>query len=234
MAKKELKPKSKIGQMFEKLSRTRHMWQAWNDVISLIAIMISNTVDKGKVKDEREEEYLTIIKGYTDDEIKIITDVFSEIVLAFESNSEQDLLGDLYMELNLGSNNLGQFFTPYHLCELMSKISFKKELVEKEIEDTGYVSLNEPTCGAGANVIAYVNECKKHDVNYQKYVRIVAQDISRLTALMCYIQLSLLGCDAIIVVGDTLRNPATEETINIGDRNVWYTPIHQLHCYGGV
>ena len=35
----------------------------------------------------------------------------------------------------------------------------------------------------------------------------VAQDIDRTAALMCYIQLSLLGCAGYVVIGDSLLHP---------------------------
>lgn len=35
----------------------------------------------------------------------------------------------------------------------------------------------------------------------------VAQDIDRTAALMCYLQLSLLGCAGYVVVGDSLLHP---------------------------
>ena len=223
------KDKSIIAKLFMSLSRGRHLWQVWNDVITISAISISNAMDFTKVKDERSEEHETIIKGYKKEEIGTITKIFANIVESLEQNPNQDLLGDLYMELELGSDSLGQFFTPYHLCELMSKMSFNKELAEKEIAENGYITLNEPTCGAGANIIAFANECRNNGINYQEHLKVIAQDISRTTALMCYVQLSLLGCDAVIIVGDTLRSPATDVTIQKSDRNIWRTPIHQLH-----
>ena len=40
----------------------------------------------------------------------------------------------------------------------------------------------------------------------------VAQDIDRTAALMCYLQLSLLGCAGYVVVGDTLMQPCVGPT----------------------
>ena len=50
-----------------------------------------------------------------------------------------------------------------------------------------------------------------------------AQDIDRIAALMCYIQLSLLGCKALIKIGNSLTDPLTEnEPLN---ENIWLTPM---------
>ena len=75
---------------------------------------------------------------------------------------------------------------------------------------------------------------KKQEINYQNCAFIVAQDLSQLTALMCYIQLSLLGCAGIIVVGDTLRNPGakTQTEIELAD-NIWLTPMYCCHLWQG-
>jgi len=45
------------------------------------------------------------------------------------------------------------------------------------------------------------------------------QDIDRLAALMCFIQLALWNIPAVVIVGDTLANE---------EREVFYTPAHYL------
>lgn len=49
------------------------------------------------------------------------------------------------------------------------------------------------------------------------------QDIDRIAALMCYIQLSLLGCKAFIKIGNSLTDPLTENESR--DENIWLTPM---------
>lgn len=45
------------------------------------------------------------------------------VVMALEDNPEQDFLGSVFMELNFGNKSTSQFFTPYHICELMAKVT---------------------------------------------------------------------------------------------------------------
>ena len=52
----------------------------------------------------------------------------------------------------------------------------------------------------------------------------MAQDIDHAAAMMCYIQLSLLGCPAVVIVGDTLAKPMLHT-----DNDVWYTPFYHLN-----
>lgn len=44
------------------------------------------------------------------------------------------------------------------------------------IEKQGWVSVNDPSCGAGALLLAFANECRRQHINYQTSVLFVAQD----------------------------------------------------------
>lgn len=219
---------TEIVKMFDTLSGSKGVWEVWNDVITMMAVTISNSCDSNlKRKEKREKQYLDILNKYTTNEIQTIVKITAAITNALEENPNQDILGDLYMSLDFGSHAHGQFFTPYPVCQAMAQLSVKKALIESEINEKGYIRVNEPACGAGANIIALVNEMKKQGINYQNSAFIVAQDLSQLTALMCYIQLSLLGCSGIVVVGNTLQSPEAKTQIEIElDNNIWLMPIY--------
>ena len=57
-----------------------------------------------------------------------------------------------------------------------------------------------------------------------------AQDIDYIVGLMCYLQLSLMGCAGYVVIGDTLLHPSTaldrRGLIPRPDQNIWYTPFY--------
>ncbi len=146
------------------------------------------------------------------------------VVLALSDNPEQDFLGSLYHYLNLHQEQKGQFFTPYHICEFMSEIQFTDMGADEMLKERRYISVNDPACGAGAMLIAFANVAKKHGINYQKHVLFVAQDIDRTAAMMCYIQMSLLGCPAVAVIGDSLAKPFPHP-----DNEVWCTLFYYLN-----
>lgn len=173
-------------------SKGRSRWQVWSDWITISAIAVSNATDKSHF-DEREQQYMTIVKKYTKQEVDTFADMFSILVMALEDNSEQDFLGELYMCLGLGSDHAGQFFTPYHLCEFMSAVTTPAEEFQQKIGDRGWAAVCDPTCGAGALLVAFANECRKKGINYQTDVLFVAQDIDYIVGMMCYLQMSLLG-----------------------------------------
>lgn len=185
---------------------------------------ISNAVDKSHYEG-REKCYLSIIKKYNKNEQEIFPELLADTVMALEANPEQDFLGHIFMSLNLGNECNGQFFTPYHVCELMAKIT--TDNVVREIHDKGFITVNDPCCGAGATLIAGIHEIRKklekEHLNFQNHVLVSGQDIEEVVALMCYIQLSLLGVAAYIKVGNSLTEPMVE---NDSTENYWFTPIY--------
>ena len=66
-------------------------------------------------------------------------------------------------------------------------------------------------------------------MNYQQSVLFVAQDIDRTAALMCFVQLSLLGCAGYVVVGDSILSPTVGPSVLLpvkqDGQEIWYTPM---------
>lgn len=230
MAKINVKLEYKeIVKMFNSLTGTKSLWGVFNDCIECYAISIQNTFNMTNYE-ELEQRYKDIMKQYTTDERQIIIKIFAKIVDMLEENPYRDLLGDLYMQLNMGSDTLGQFFTPYNVALAMAEMAFNKEVFQKIINEKGYITVNEPTVGGGANIIALCEVMKKNGINYQKQCVIQCQELSRITALMCYVVLSLLGCSAVIKVGDTLVDPFTnykEERAKKAE--LWTTPFFHIN-----
>ncbi len=216
-----------ILRLFDEACYGQSRWQTWADFVMMSAISISNTVDKSNAE-EREKMYLNIMSKYKPQALDNFTKMLAAIVESMDANPDQDCLGELYMGLDLGNQNTGQFFTPYHVCTLMARIS--NDDIKGKIEQQGWVSVNDCACGAGALLIAFANECRRIDVNYQTSALFVAQDIDLVTGCMCYIQLSLLGCPGYVVIGNTLTNPALSRDsrglIPVHSENVWYTPFY--------
>lgn len=159
--------------------------------------------------------------------------MMSIVTLAMEDNPEQDFLGSFYHYLELHQEQKGQFFTPYNISRFMAEVLFEKNDARRKLEQNNYISVSDPACGAGAMLIAFANAAKRSGINYQKQVLFVAQDIDHTAAIMCYIQLSLLGCPAVVIIGDTLTKPMFHP-----DNDVWYTLFYHLNrwkfskCFG--
>lgn len=193
--------------IFKTLCYSRSAWEVWADVMSVIACSISNAIDKTPERfEEREKEYEQCMHRIGS--VETAAQLLNCIVLALENNPNQDFLGKMYMQLDLGNHWKGQFFTPYHISELMAKITIGNEC-KREIDEKGYVSVCDPCVGAGAMLIGAAAAFREYKINYQTSVVFVGQDIDPMVAKMAYIQLSLLGCPGYITVGNSLTNPQT-------------------------
>lgn len=210
--------------LFNRLVGKRSNWEVWNDFLTMAAIAFANVMPTPE-RTEREDRYLSMIHSYEKEEQEIFPQLLSVVTMAFEDNPKQDFLGNLYTTLNLNQHQKGQFFTPYHICEFMAEIQNGGDLKE-EVEQKGFMSVSDPACGAGALLIAFANSAKAHGVNYQEKVLFVAQDIDATAAKMCYIQLTLLGCSACIIIGDSLAKPGFHP-----DNEVYYTPMYFLNSW---
>ena len=209
-------------QTFQKLCSHTSAWQAWSDFIQLAAISLSNCCD---MQAKREKQHNEIMQQYDRAERSIFAELFEQTVMALEEQSEQDFLGDMFMQLNLGSHWHGQFFTPYSVCRLMSSITIQSAV--EQVSEHGYCKVNDSACGAGATLIAARNSLQSAGIGTDQAL-FVGQDIDRTAALMCYIQLSLLGCAGYVVIADTLSNPAVGGGGIIPRRkegqDIWFMP----------
>lgn len=218
-----------ILRLFDEACYGQSRWQTWADFVMMAAISISNAVDKSNAE-AREKTYMSIASKYKPRALDNFAKMFAAIVETMDANPDQDCLGELYMGLELGNQKSGQFFTPYHVCQMMARMS--NDDVKAKIEAQGWVSVNDCACGAGATLIAFANECRRPgvDINYQTSVLFIAQDIDLVTGCMCYIQLSLLGCPGYVVIGNTLTDPGLSldgrGLIPVHGENIWYTPFY--------
>ena len=211
-AKSKKKPitdyRKEVLRKFRSLTYSRGPFDVWSDFVTVSACAISNVFDKGNFA-ERERLYLSTISKYKQSDQLVFSDLLALTTLALEDNPKQDFLGSMIMNLNLSNEHNGQFFTPYHISQLMADVTIGD--VASEIKSKGYISIHDPCCGAGAMLIASANIAKerleKEGLNFQNHVFIVAQDIDQIVAKMCYIQLSLLGIAGFVKVGNSLTDP---------------------------
>lgn len=212
--------------VFKELCYSRSAWEVWADVITVMACSIANAVDKSKERHEsREKEFERCIKRLGG--VEKPGQLFAILVEAMERNPDQDFLGALYMNLELGNHWKGQFFTPYNICRLMAEMTMGDCWAKNDKE--GWISVCDPCIGGGAMMIAAANVVRRQNVNYQNHVLFVGQDIDRVVAMMAYIQISLLGCPGYIVVGNSLTNPIAGTPLEPTERReqeFWYTPFY--------
>ena len=110
MPDRKLYNKQHFIRVFNDIARHRHRYDVFRDFVTLSSISIHNAVSKDEAL---EEEYLQIIKQYKKEEQSAFCELLAVLVELLEPEP-LDILGPLYMELELGNNNNGQFSDILH------------------------------------------------------------------------------------------------------------------------
>lgn len=178
----------------QRMSGKYSVYEIFADWVKIMALSFANQVQYSQ---SREDDYVETVKKYSQEEMTKLIELMAWLV---EWADEQycDMLGYIYMHLELGSKSAGQFFTPYNICRLMAELEDISEEVTK---------VNEPTCGAGGNIIALADVMKSKGINYQHSLLAICQDIDIKAVYMTYVQLSLYGIPAIVYQTNTLLDP---------------------------
>ncbi len=209
----------------QKLSGRHSTWKVFSDFCEISAISISNSIDKANYE-ERENQYLNIVKGYKKEEVDLFAKMFADLVMDSNECAENELLDDIlgqtFHELGLHNHWKGQYFTPMTVCDAMGEITLQNP--EKIIEERGYITVGEPCVGSGAMVLGMANALENRGYNYQKHMVVTATDIDLKCVHMAYIQFSLYGIPAVVIHGNTLTNEKWSR---------WYTPMYAWNRVGG-
>lgn len=199
--------------------------RVFSDFLILSACSYSNFFDS-RFREEREQRYLEIIKGYEKKEIAVFSEILGAIsnaAISYWNRGEiKDILGYLYTKGQYYKKSLGQFFTPEHVAYFMARItgSDYKDLLKKR----EFISISEPTCGSGVMVLAFCQMMLEDKMDYSNRLLVNAWDIDETCALMAYLQFSIYGVPAIVTHGDTLAQKAYSQ---------WVTPAYFANDFCG-
>lgn len=194
-----------------------------SDVFEAGAIEISNAVDFAELE-KKSERIKRILKGYDEDGQAAMREIFGKIFallssVVYEDGVFNDYLGELFMKCELGDKHNGQFFTPYHISQLMAKITIEEDMVREKQRRNEVLTLNDPCCGAGGLLIAALDVLRDYGLNYAHNCYIEANDIDARCVHMTYLQLSLAGVPAVV----RHQNTITQEVWS-----TWRTPALML------
>ncbi len=206
----------KIAKELQEISGSYSTYDIFSDWVESCALMISNSTDlsHGEIWEKREEQYMRILRKHGKETMGRFCGLTVMLVEALEEDM-QDVLGAVYMAAGMGNKTTGQFFTPFHLsavcadCVVPMDTSLEKPFV-----------LYEPSCGGGGMAIAAAKTLKERGLDHQRCLKVVAQDLDWKGVYMTYVQLSLLGIDAVVIQGDSLqRNTPAQGQIFYTPRN---------------
>lgn len=160
---------------------------------------------------KREEEYLAVAASYTRDQLSDLSRAMALLVQEMEAKPFTDLLGEYYQGIAAHSSKQarGDFFTPPAISQLIARMTVDVEAVKAKGNP---ITVNEPACGSGGMVLALAQLFAPDAVDL---LRVTAQDINPVAADMAYINLTLWGIPARIILGDTIRMTVTREWKNL-------------------
>lgn len=198
--------------LLEELSRSRHIWQTWQDFSEMSSLALRLPFEKSI-----HERAKALYARYEQPELIKLDRMFTIVTEELEAQY-QDFLGSVFMELELGNSWKGQFFTPYNICRMMAEMQLSD--VEKYIDQRGFFTVNDPCVGGGAMLIAVADVIRRKDLNHSQCIYFEAQDVDSTAIHMAHIQLSLCGLAGKMIIGDTLRMKISE---------AFYTPVYHLN-----
>lgn len=202
--------------VFKSTARHLRRWEVFSDFLSLVA----SELDIARIRTPESIEYCRkICARYEASDIANMQAMFFLMVCALEAKFH-DFLGDIFMELELGDNWRGQYFTPYSVQSLMARMLIPG--IQETIRREGIVTVSDPASGAAGMLIAYAECLLEADINPSMHMFGSCIDIDPVAADMAFIQLSLLGIAAEVVTGNTLT---------MQFNRVRYTPVYYLNGF---
>lgn len=217
--------------LFEGYSLKHGLYKVFYDFIELTSIVFSNQVARelgscyGSVRKQakaREESFEIIKAKYTQSEFENFAHMIAFLQLAF-NDEPFDWLGHIFQMKELHSEDAGQFFTPYSLCQTISDILMSKESIERLIKEKGFFTVSEPAVGAGAMIIPVAKNLRELGYKPENTFCVMATDIDKRAVYMSYCQFSLMGIPAVIYHGDAL---------SLETWDTWFTPAFVLNNWG--
>lgn len=202
--------------LFNQTARHLHRWDVFSDFIRLAA----SELDIARIRTpENIEQSGKICARYDADDIRNFHELFNLMVSALEAKFH-DFIGSIFMELELGSGGMGQYFTPYSVQSMMARMLIPG--IQENIAREGIATISDPACGSAGMIIAYAECLLEADVNPSAHLFASCIDIDPIAADMAFIQLSLLGIAAEVVTGNTLT---------MQFNRVRYTPVYYLNNF---
>lgn len=117
---------------------------------------------------------------------------------AVEEHPFRDILGELFMRLDVNSVRSGQFMTPWPIAEMMAKVQFDPDAFKRLVEEKGEVTVCDPAVGSGVMLLAFAKIVNDTFGRWgTERLRLYGQDIDLRCVNMCRIQLRMNGLDGV-------------------------------------
>lgn len=196
---------------FNSLARQRERHAVLADFLETAVCAIrKRTLPPGPEAEALEAQYMAVVKRNRAEDVRAMPELLALTTLAVQGGG-CDFLGQVVVELELPAEHMGQFFTPYDVSRMIAEMTF--DTVDEIIAERGFVTVQEPACGAGGMILAAADaiEARGFDVARQLYVD--GTDVSITCFRMSYLQASLRGVPATIRHGNTLSLEVFDQAV---------------------
>lgn len=105
----------------------------------------------------------------------------------------RDILGEVWNNLGLYNKYKGEFYIPYEISMVISRLSFMEK--EEKLRKNKTLSVTDAACGSGAMLIAFIS-CMKNNGYKMDQVYFYGNESNMSCIKMAYIQLWMLGANA--------------------------------------
>jgi hypothetical protein len=144
------------------------------------------------------DAYKTCLDAYTFEQGQEFGRLFGLYTDLVDALPFHDILGSLFMQLDVKSASSGQFFSPYEIAEMMARMQFDKDLFLARVQEKGVVTVLDPAVGSGVMLLAFAKvvfaELGPDGLNHLQFY---GTDIDHRCVLMCRIQLRMNGLDEV-------------------------------------
>jgi hypothetical protein len=140
-----------------------------------------------------DEEYLKIVHKYrntaktSEREIDYFCAAFGRLLVHMKRTNEETL-GELYMQWNMANKFRGQFFTPKNIAAMMARM----------LNPQGRII--DPACGAGILLVEAIKAMDNKKLDASVFY---AQDIDLTCVNMCALNLCFFNVNGFVIWGDT-------------------------------
>jgi hypothetical protein len=116
---------------------------------------------------------------------------------AVEQDPFRDILGELFMRLDVKSAAAGQYFTPMSIAEMMTRMQFNRADFERRVQEKGVVTVCDSAVGSGVMLLAFAKAVHQEFGRWGTgKLRLYGTDIDQRCVNMCRIQIRMNGLDA--------------------------------------
>ncbi|WP_018276021.1 N-6 DNA methylase [Teredinibacter turnerae] len=207
--------KTRFIEVLDSLDRYKDRDQHFRNFCTLsYCALAKQTACSQEEADSLEERYMSVVHSYKNkDDVRKMPELMTLTLTALQQGG-CDFLGELATELEILDKQNGQFFTPYHVATMMSKILLPD--IPQTIEQDGFFSASDPAAGAGCMLLSIADQVEAQGFDLSETLSVEAIELNRTTYHMLFVQLALRGIPAHVVNGNSLTQEIFEEA---------YTPI---------